>query len=162
MNVRIFIMVCLILLWGCAAPSMEVYAAPSGDAAPAPDKSKTGRQKENTDVYKQALEEMTPLTIGWTTDARNKAMEMDDGIVNPLDLATRVVQRTALPYREKMVSAWRKLPPDKERTAQEEVDRFEKRLIQRISDFIVQWRRQSGSEGGGAGNEEPSGGPSKE
>ena len=36
-----------------------------------------------------------------------------------------------------------------------------KKLIQRIADFIVEWRRYSSREGGG-GNEPASGGPQKE
>ena len=96
LNNRILTIVCLIFLCACIAASTVSYAAASGgNATSTPEKSKAGREKGSQDVYKQALEEMTPLTIGWTSDARSKALQMDDGIVAPLDLATRAVRATA-------------------------------------------------------------------
>lgn len=162
-NTKIFTWVCVAFLWTFAAFSEGAHAAKKpGDAASVSKKSEAGGEKETVDVYKRALEEMTPLTIGWTSDARDSAMEMDDGIVDPLDLAARAVRRTALPYREEILNAWRKLPPDKENPAQVEVDRFEKKLIQRIADFVVEWRKHSGPGSGQEEKEPSSGAPSKE
>jgi len=136
----------LICVLACAGPCAGANAARAANGSGASMESKGGLSKENGEEFRRALEEMAPLTIGWTSDARDRAIETDDGTIDPRDLAVLAVQRTSLPYRDELEKAWRKLPADGVNTPEMEMDRFENNLIERITDLVIQWR--SGGRGG--------------
>lgn len=159
MNVKMAGMLCLIcaLTFSCLCTGAIASGETQGSSTSA--ETKAGTSLENDDAYERALDEMTPLAIGWTSDARDKAIAMDDGSADPRDLATAAVQRTALPYREELEKAWGKVPPDGVNTPKTEMDRFEKNLTDNITDLVLEWRSSRNAGAGAAEVREESGRP---
>lgn len=139
--VMILFLICVLAGAGLCAGA---NAAKPANGAGATKESKDASSQENEEVFKKALKEMSPLAIGWTSDARHRAIAMDDGTTDARDLAVLAVRGTAQPYRDEMEQVWRKLPADGKNTPEMEMDRFEKNLIERITDLIIDWRTGSG------------------
>lgn len=159
MNVKIAGILCLICALTFPCFCTGAIAAGETQESSASAETKAGTSRENDDLYKQALEEMTPLAIGWTSDARDKAIAMDDGNTDARDLATAAVQQTSLPYREELEKAWAKVPPDGVNTPKSEMDRFEKNLTDNITDLVMEWRSSRNARDDAAGSREESGRP---
>jgi hypothetical protein len=131
-------LVCAMIFAGTCT---KAEAAREAKKAPSGEKAKTPPAEGGDEVYKKALEDLSPLAIGWTTAARDLAFEMDDGRWDPDKLAAAAVLRASRPYREEMEAIWDKLPADGENTSEMEVDRFEQNLTAKIKDLILERRK---------------------